>query len=84
MIETKPFQPMKLEEERDENDKKVSVRINQEEAAMIKEDQELFQLDRDSTTIKLLMKLGHNVIHGKSNAEIFRWIASDRRQRRVI
>ena len=84
MSEERPFQPMKLEEERDENDKKVSVRINKEEAEMLKMNQELFQLDRDSTTIKILMKLGHNVIHGQSNAEVMKWLCSSRRQKRIV
>lgn len=79
----KPFEPTKLEEER-EKGKRITVRLNDVEDKRLNEDMKILNIPRDSTTLKKLAEIGHNVIHGRSQAEVFKWIAGSRRQKPII
>jgi hypothetical protein len=71
MIEKKPFQSYKFEEERSEEKGKVfTIRLNAEELENLKQAQKILQQEKDSTALKQLAMYGLNVLHDRSTAYI--------------
>lgn len=80
----KPFENYTLEEEKkDEKSEVISIRLNTEERAMIEETKALFNIQHDAKAIKLLMKWSYFVIHGKSIADIFKYLFKKERAKRI-
>lgn len=64
MIKKTPFRTTKLEEEKKEDKRETfTVSINKEERARLNEDKKILQQVKDSTALKQLAELGHNVLH---------------------
>ena len=81
----KPFQNYTLEEDKvkDAKSEIISIRLNVEERAMINETKALFNIEADAKAIKLLMKWSYFVIHGKSIADIFKYLFKKERKKMV-
>ena len=61
-IEKVPFVNYTLEEDKDQSKwNGFTVRVNQEDEAMIRELKEWFDTDQDSTALKMAARIGYNV-----------------------
>jgi len=73
MLGERLFQPEKTEEERDKEKGKIfTIRLNAEELQDLKKDMKLLYQVKPSTAIKILWKVGRNVLHDKKTGEIYR------------
>jgi len=78
------FQPTILDEERKEPKPDVfTVRLNKEEREWLDESKKTININFDSTCIKILAKVGANVLHGTLGAKNLKYITSGRRLREV-
>lgn len=76
-----PFQPYKLEEERGQEKRKVyTISLNQEEQAMLIDDMKTLQQAKEGTTIKILWKIGREVLHDKKTGKIIHAIFGNLRK----
>ena len=84
-MEKKPFTNYKLEEEKDPNDIRVTVRLNKEEKEMLDHVRKIIKQPKDSTLIKTLMCIGYyDVIHDKKTKYIIDKIFNnDRKNKRT-
>lgn len=87
MIKKKPFVNYLTEEEREakklkEKSEIISLRINEEERQIINVTKDLFNIDHDAKAIKLLMKWSYFVIHGRSTADLFRYLFKKNRAKK--
>lgn len=63
--------------------KPIPIRLNDEERRIIEEWQDLADIGSQSEAIKTLMKIGNNVIHNRSNADVFARLFKKERQRKT-
>ena len=59
----------------------INCRLNSEERLVLDQLRKIFHCDSDSTVLKKGMLFLHNVVFGKSQEEIYAWMASQRRLR---
>ena len=84
-LEQKPFVPYKLEEEKkDEKRETFTVSINKEERLRLNEDKKILQQTKDSTAIKQLAELGHNVLHSDLTGKSLRVVLDNKRRNKRL
>ena len=72
-----PFRKYNLEERKKDV---FSLRLNDEERAKLEEDKRILRQPKDSTAVKMLMKIGHFVIHEPKIKEIVNTIFENNRK----
>lgn len=78
---TEPFTPTKLEEERNPDDKKFSVRIMPDEVGWFEHGKRIMQQPKNSTALKQLAKIGYElVIHDKKIMELLDTVINNSRR----
>ena len=77
----KPFEPQRLEEER-AADKSwvITVRINEQEKAMIDKLREVLDVEGDSKALKKGAEIGLNVIQGVFGEKLAKYLCSGNRE----
>ena len=73
------FVPTKLEHERDEHKNVFTMRLTGDWRTMLDEDKKLLEQPKDSTCMKQLALIGHNVLHGKETGLIIRTLFKNKR-----
>ena len=84
MIEKKPFTMYRSEEAiKKSKDKSttLTIRLNPEEQARLKDLKVMFSLHTDGTAIKLGMEAGYNVLHTLLGTQLLKRLTSERRVR---
>ena len=77
MIEPKPFIPYRYTEERQKDTSKVfTVRLNQQEQAMIKDIMALLNINSPGTALKVGATIGFNVLQNTFSKDILKWLTS--------
>lgn len=85
MIEKTPFRTTKLEEEKkDDHRETFTVSINKEERKRLDEDKKLLQQEKDSTALKQLAELGHNVLHSDLTGKSLRVVLDNKRRNKRL
>lgn len=79
-VEKPPFTPTKLESERDDNYRVISVKFNKDELAELNKAMVLLQQEKESTAIKQCMKLGFKVVLDQKNAMLLEILAGNLRR----
>ena len=80
-----PFRTTKLEEEKKEDHRETfTVSINKEERARLNEDKKILQQEKDSTALKQLAELGHNVLHSDLTGKSVRVVMSNKRRNKRL
>lgn len=75
------FTPRRTEEERaGDRSRVISVRLNLEELRDLEADARILEQEKPATAIKLLMALGHNVLHHHFSGLVLRTVLDDRRK----
>jgi len=78
---TEPFTPTKLEEERNPNDIKFSVRITPEEKDWFQDGKLILRQPKNSTAMKQLAKIGYDqVIHDKKTRDLLNTVINNSRR----
>ena len=77
----KPFERTRLNS--DEKGKVITLRLNDEELAILEEQKELLDTDLEGATFKFFWKAGWNVTQSNFWKESLRWIASETRVRKL-
>lgn len=83
-LDKEPFRMYQSEEQIAEQKKKswtISVRVNEEEQALIKQAKQDLHLKTDSTALKILARVGLNVLHNSFSADILRYLTDPSRRR---
>ena len=80
LIKDKPFEPQKLEEERDSNYLIFTVRLNKEETEELKEARKILKQPKDSTAFKQLAKIGYKRITSQENRIFIETIFENKRK----
>jgi len=84
-IEKTPFQPYKLQEERDQEKGKVfTIRLNEEELLNLRTAQNILQQEKESTTVKQLVMFGLHVLHDRSTAYILKVLEDNLRKNKRL
>jgi hypothetical protein len=79
----KPFEPEKLEEERAlEKSWPISVRINEQEKAMIDKLRDLLDIEGDSKALKKGAEIGLNVLLGVFGEKMIKYLCEGNRERK--
>lgn len=83
VLERKPFARTRLDEEREQDEGMViSVRLNDEEWAMLKEGMEILDIPADSRALKVLARIGWNVIQNTLGRETATFLFKKERARK--
>lgn len=78
----RPFEVTRDDEDRAKDKGKViSVRLNEDELARLREDMDLLDTDVEASALKFFWNAGRNVIHGTVGKENIAWLASRDRVR---
>lgn len=81
VLEKYPFQPYRLEEERVNDKRKVyTISLNLEEQAQLIEDMKVLQQAKEGTALKLLWKVGREVLHDSKTGRIINLIFDNQRK----
>ena len=84
-LKQKPFVPYKLEEEKkDDKRETFTVSINKEERKRLDEDKKILQQEKDSTALKQLAELGHNVLHSDLTGKSLRVVLANKRRNKRL
>ena len=79
----KPFEPKRTEEERSEDKSVViSLRINEEEKALIEKAKKLLDIESDTKALKIMARIGLNVIQNTFSEEIVKYLSASKRERK--
>ena len=85
MIEKTPFRTTRLEEEKkDDKRETFTVSLNLEERKQLNEDKKILQQTKDSTALKQLAELGHNVLHSDLTGKCLRVVMSNKRRNKRL
>lgn len=77
-----PFQVTRDDEERlKDKGRVITLRLNEEELAMLQDQKDLLDTDIDGTALKFFWKSGWNVAHRVFGRETLAWVASRDRKR---
>ena len=81
MVKIEPFVPTQLEEERNKNDIKFSVRIMPDEITWFEHAKRIIQQPKNSTALKQLAKVGYElVIHDKKIIDLLDTVVNNSRR----
>ena len=84
-LEKTPFRTTKLEEEKkDDKRETFTVSINKEERLRLNEDKKILQQEKDSTALKQLADLGHNVLHSDLTGKSLRVVLDNKRRNKRL
>jgi len=79
-----PFEPKRTEEEREEDKSWViSLRINESEKALIDKAKTILDIESDTKALKIMAKIGLNVIQNTFSEEIIKYLSSSKRERKT-
>jgi hypothetical protein len=79
-----PFEPKKTEEERtEEKSWVISIRINDEENALIQKAKQILDIESDTKALKIMARVGLNVIQNTFSEETMRYLSSSKRERKT-
>lgn len=77
-----PFQVTRDDEERmKDKGRVITLRLNEEELALLQEQKDLLDTDLDGSALKFFWKSGWNVIHSAVGRDNISWLASRDRKR---
>lgn len=79
-----PFTPQKLEEERNKDEKILTIRLNKDELRQLQEDMRILEQPKEGTAIKLLMGLGSNLIHDGLMGNVLAVVFKNKRKNRRL
>lgn len=81
-LQSVPFQKMRLDEEKQPGEGKVlNIRFNEEELKELQSLMDLLDTRVQASVIKLLMRIGYNVLQADLGAENLKWLARRDRAR---
>lgn len=85
VLERKPFEPQRFEEEREKDAGKVfTVRLNAEELERLEASKKALHQPKDSTALKMLADIGYDVLHDQLTGKIMKRVfinkANNKRQ----
>jgi hypothetical protein len=83
-IEKKPFTPYLLEEERNNKEEVLSLKLNQEERKVLNECKSILEQDKDSTALKQLMFIASKVLRDDKMAYILGVVYSNKRKNKRL
>ena len=79
-----PFEPKRTEEEREEDKSWViSLRINENEHQLIQKAKTILDIESDTKALKILARIGLNVIQNTFSEEIVKYLSSSKRERKT-
>lgn len=74
-LKRSPFTSTRLEEERAlDTDVVFTVRLNKQEQEWLADAKEWFDTDQNSTALKVLVEVGHNVLHAHFGDRLLGWL----------
>lgn len=82
--DTKPFYAETLKDERPEEKGTIfTVRLNEQEWERLRQAKEWFDTDQNSTTLKILVDVGYNVLHQQFSKDVLEWLFKKDRVRKI-
>ena len=78
LVKLKPFEPQKLEGERDQDKLIFTVKLNEEDRALLDQCKSLIEQPKDSTALKTLAWIGAKVILQEHNRYILELVFKNR------
>lgn len=78
------FTPYKLEEERSTKKDIFTVRLNDEERAILDDAKKVLEQHKDSTALKTLAVLGYHVIHDTLTGKVVKAIFKNKKNNRRV
>ena len=78
-IEKKPFVNYKLDSEKDDRYQTITIRLNEDEQALLRVCKKILEQPKDGTAIKALMRIGAYVLHEEKTAYILANVFKNKR-----
>jgi len=76
----KPFYRKHLEQE--DKSRVITIRVNSEEEALIKQAKLLLDVEADGKAIKICFNIGLNVLHNTFGEKLIKYLSSTKRERK--